>query len=121
MNRVNFLGYMVENSTIRPSIEKTPAVENFPVPKKNDVSFTSYFRSFICGYAAIARPLSDLLRKNNDFVMAKAQMVAFRQFIERLMNAPVLKLYNPNAAIEVHTDVSMYGYGGEEYIQWIIK
>ena len=73
---------------------------------------TSYFRRLTCGYATIPRPLSDLLRKNNDFVIGEAQMVAFRQLKERLMNARVLKLYNSNATTEIHTDASMYGYGG---------
>jgi len=70
--KVNFLGYVVESGTFKPGIEKTQAVADFPIPsdKKGVQKFlelTSYFRRFVEGYTVIAKPLSDMLRKEVRF------------------------------------------------------
>lgn len=115
-SKVDFLGYILENGTIRPPEAKTNAVKSFkePVDRKGVQRFlglTSYFRRFIESYAVIAKLLSDLLRKDTKFAFKEEQRVAFRQLIEALAKSPVLRLYNPKALTEVHTDASMYGYG----------
>lgn len=110
------MGYVLENSTIRPSEEKTKAVEQFPIPKdrravQRFLVLTSYFRRFIPDYALIAKPLSDLLKKNAKFKMGDDQILAFQQLKVALVGASVLRLFNPNAETEIHTDASKYGYG----------
>jgi len=114
--RVEFLGYIVENGTIRPSKNKTEAVANFPIPRDKKaiqrfLGLTSYFRKFIDGYAVVAKPLSDLLRKDSEFEFKELQEVAFNQLKAELMKKPVLHLYNPQAEMEIHTDASKYGFG----------
>lgn len=109
VRRMDFLGYIVENGTIAFSGTKTKAVENFPLPhdKKSLQSFlgrTSYFRRFIEGYAVVAKPLSDLLRKDSKFGLRNEEMAFFQQLKLALTKAPVLKLYNPKSITEVHAD-----------------
>lgn len=72
---------------------------------------TSYFRRFVEGYATIAKPLSDLLRKGSEFRITDEVVASFQQLKLVLTRDPVLKLFNVNAATEVHTDASKYGYG----------
>ncbi|GBP11387.1 hypothetical protein EVAR_91278_1 [Eumeta japonica] len=62
-------------------------------------------------YATIAKPLSDLLRKENKFELKEEALSAFQQLKLVLMKDPVLKLFNVNAITEVHTDASKFGYG----------
>lgn len=67
------MGHIIENGTIRPSTEKTECVMKFPEPKtlkqvQSFIGLTSYLRKYIEGYSIIAKPLTDLLRKNKDFV-----------------------------------------------------
>lgn len=114
--KVIFLGYVVQNGSIKPSDEKVKAVNNFPIPTDRKavqrfLGLASYFRKFIEDYAVIAKPLTDLLRKNVDFVISDEMLIACRQLKEALSSAPVLKLYDPDAVTEVHTDASKYGYG----------
>lgn len=59
----------------------------------------------------VAKPLSDLLRRDVQFTMEEEQLLAFQQLKAALVKAPVLRLYNPKALTEVHTDASMHGYG----------
>lgn len=114
--KVQFLGYVVENGTIRPSDEKTQAVANFPLPgdKKAVQRFlglTSYFRKFVDGYALIAKPLTDMLRKDCQFMFKELQQVAFEQLKAALVSKPVLQLYDHGAATKIHTDASKFGFG----------
>lgn len=115
--KINFLGHILENGTISPSTEKTRAVETFPQPRnvKNVQSFlglTGFFRKFIHQYALKARPLSNLLKKDVKFVFGSEQVAAFNELKQSLCAKPVLRLYNPKADTELHTDASALGYGG---------
>ncbi|GFU02861.1 transposon Tf2-6 polyprotein [Nephila pilipes] len=58
----------IEDGTIRPSLNKTLTVQNFPEPQnlkgfQSFLGLTGFFRKFIANYSKIAKPLSDLLRK----------------------------------------------------------
>lgn len=70
--RIEFLGQVIEDDKIYPSPGKILAVTNFPIPKtiKNVQSFlglTGYFRKFINQYSLLAKPLSDMLKKDREF------------------------------------------------------
>ena len=69
-----------------------------------------YFRKFIQNYALIARPLSDLLRKNAAFVWQTPQEDAFSRLKQALIEAPVLQLYRSDRETELHCDASRDGY-----------
>ena len=114
--KVYYLGYIVEGGTIRPSTEKTKAVEQFPEPKniKSVQSFlglTGFFRKFIAGYASIARPLSNLTKNDVCFQFGKDEREAFKMLKDALCRQAVLALYSPNAETELHTDASSLGLG----------
>ena len=75
------------------------------------LELNSYFRRFIPDYAIIVKPLSDLLKKNVKFEMGQNEIIAFEQLRNSLVTAHVLKLFNPKAVTEIHSDGSMYDYG----------
>ncbi|GIY83445.1 retrovirus-related Pol polyprotein from transposon 297, partial [Caerostris extrusa] len=109
-------GHIVENGTIRPSPAKTIAVKRFPVPTnvkriQSFLGLTSYFRKFIPEYSKIAKPLSDLLRKDHPFTMGEDQIDAFEKLKNLLTRSPVLTIFKQGRTTELHTDASKYGYG----------
>ncbi|GFW65186.1 retrovirus-related Pol polyprotein from transposon 17.6 [Trichonephila clavipes] len=114
--KVEFLDHVVENGTIRPSIAKTIAVKKFPVPTtvkqvQSFLGLTGYFRKFIPAYSQIAKPLSDLTRKDNPFMFEQPQMEAFEKLKKLLTESPVLSIFQQGRTIELHTDASQQGYG----------
>ncbi|GFT15371.1 retrovirus-related Pol polyprotein from transposon opus [Trichonephila clavipes] len=74
--KIEFLGHIVESGTIKPSPTKTLAVRKFPEPTtikqvQSFLGLTGYFRKYIKDYSKIAKPLSDLTRKENFLVFSK--------------------------------------------------
>lgn len=115
--KITFLGHILENGTVKPSREKTSAVRNFPQPKnakaiQSFLGLTGFFRKFIPKYASVAKPLSELLQKDVKFKFGDSQLCAFNELKRLLCSEPVLRLYNPKAETELHTDASALGYGG---------
>lgn len=113
---IAFLGHIITNGTIRPSAEKTRAVQQFPEPKnakqvQSFLGLTGYFRKYIRSYATIARPLSDLLRASTPFKFEHEQKAAFQKLKDILCNEPVLHLFKQGAKLELHTDASKLGFG----------
>jgi ribonuclease HI len=114
--KIEFLGYVIEGGTIRPSPEKTIAVQNFPEPKnikqiQSFLGLTGYFRKFIENYSKIAKPLSDLLRNETEFRFGVEQKQAFEALKQSLTNDPVLHIFRQGAKLELHTDASSHGFG----------
>lgn len=114
--KVEFLGHVIENNTVRPIERKIEPVLKFPQPTNTKqmqsfLGLAGYFRKYIPNYAIIARPLSELLKANEKFRFDEKERVAFNQLKTMLCERPVLRLYNPKAQTELHTDASLYGYG----------
>jgi len=67
--KIYFLGHNIEDGNVWPRQEKTDAVSKFSVPKnfravQAFLGLTGFFRKFVLNYSQIARPLTDLLRKD---------------------------------------------------------
>ena len=81
---ITFLGYQLSASGLRPTAEMTEKIlkAKAPCTKKQLRSFLGligFYRSFLPNFAAIAVPLTDLLRKGspNQLVWTEAQESAF--------------------------------------------
>jgi len=116
--RVEFLGYIIENGTVRPSERKVKVVMRFPEPRnvkqiQTFLGLSGYFRKFVPNYSTIARPLSNLLRTNVKFRFDMAERSASKQLKVILCQQPVLNLFRVGAETELHTDASKCGYGSD--------
>jgi hypothetical protein len=115
--QLEYLGHEISVKGVRPGQAKTKAISNYPRPKnvhevRQFIGLTSYFRKFIQGFAAIAKPLTTLTKNNVPFVWNEEEEQAFQILIRRLVERPVLALYNQEAITELHTDASIHGLGG---------
>lgn len=115
--RIEFLGYEIEDGKIWPTETKIHAIMNFPEPKnihavQSFLGLTGYLRKFIPLYALLARPLSNLLKKDVKFMFGAQQKASFNQLKQAMTKKPVLAIFKYGAETELHTDASKYALAG---------
>ena len=115
VREVEFLGHLVSSKGVRTVQRLTDAVQEWPVPTniKDVQSFLglcNYYRRFVLHYAAIAQPLSDLVRTKY-FEWNKPQQEAFERLKEALSSAPILRHATATDTFVATTDASKYAVG----------
>ncbi|CAH2218043.1 jg26686 [Pararge aegeria aegeria] len=115
--RVNFLGFEINKDGIKPGSQKTEAVSKFPTPRNQHevrrfLGLASFFRRFVKGFALVARPLTNLLKKNISWQWGQAEVQSFETIKKLLSDRPILALYDHNAETQLHTDASKLGVAG---------
>ena len=134
--RVLYLGHIVSREGIHTDPSKIEAVKKWPIPQNTKdvrkfLGFTGYYRRFVKGYAALARPLTDLLvghptkqKGKKKKVVAKTpfkwgqeEQTSFEAIISHLTSPPVLAYADYSRPFELHTDASCNGLGAVLYQQ----
>lgn len=113
----NYLGHEITAGTIQPGQAKIDCVAKYKAPKnvheiRQFIGLASYFRKFIRGFAEIARPLTELTKKESEWRWGPEQQIAFETLKKNLIERPILGIYDRNAETELHTDASKLGLGG---------
>ena len=130
--KVLYIDHVVSQEGIQTDPTRIEAVKSWPIPQyTKDVGkflgFTGYYRRFIKGYAAIARPLNDLLvgyatnpkAKQNEKTLARKpkfhwgdeQQASFNTIISKLISPPILAYADYSKPFSVLTDASSNGLG----------
>lgn len=114
---INYLGFEIDQYGVRPGAAKIEAVRYFPVPKavkqvRQFLGLTGYFRKFVKNYSAIVKPLTTLTKKNIPWHWGAPETKAFEDLKSRLIERPILAIYDPTLATEIHTDASQDGIAG---------
>lgn len=110
---ITFLGHIISENQIKPDETKMDAVKNFPRPRdpkgiKSFLGLVGYFRRFIDNFALLALPLTRLLKKNVPFNWTSEQQKAFEALKNKLLEKPILQIFDPTKPLNVQTDASNY-------------
>ncbi|POM76783.1 Reverse transcriptase [Phytophthora palmivora] len=111
------LGCFVSRVGVRADLEKvkvTIAAWTTPWSPKDLrkwLGLANYLHKHSTGYAELARPLSDLLKKDADWVWEQQHQDAFDSIKASLQQAPVLALPDENKSFNVVCDASGYAIG----------
>ena len=102
---------------MRMEKEKVQGVVEWPVPKsvKNVQKFlglANYYRWFVKDFAKIARPLHEVMRKENKWSWGEKQQKAFEELKERFITEPVLVTPDLDKEMRVEADASDFVMGG---------
>ena len=96
-DRNDYLGFEVSVEGVHANPDKVKAVVEWPIPStvKDVRSFhglASYYRKSIRGFSEMARPLTNLTRKDQDWRWENKQEAAFLKMKTALATATVLQL-----------------------------
>lgn len=116
-SEIDYLGYEISESGLRPGTKKIQAVADFPRPTnahqiRQFIGLASFFRRFVYNFATIVRPLTKLTKADARWSWGTDQETAFQCIKNKLVTRPLLALYNPQFETEVHCDASKIGIGG---------
>ena len=117
-SEVNFLGFIINETGISADPKKVSAVKNFPKPRtQRDVraflGLSGYYRALIKNYGHVARPLTNLLKKEMkaNIEWTSEHESSFQELKNLLINAPILGHFIPGGQMILYTDSSNYAMG----------
>ena len=108
---------MISDEGIQPLPEKLESIAKMPVPQnakqvKQFLELVGYYRKFVPCFSDIARPLTQLTRKNEGFNWSTECNKCFHMLKDYLQEAQILRYPDPIADYILYTDASKYAYAG---------
>jgi hypothetical protein len=93
---VSYLGHVIGQNGVRPDEKRIDAVQNFPEPRttrelKSFLGLAGYYRRFIPNFSKIAKPLTELLKKNTPYILDDKTERAFVTLKTTLTTEPLLQ------------------------------
>lgn len=92
------------------------AILSWPIPDnvrelRGFLGLAGFYRKFVRHFAVIARPLTNLLKKNTLFVWTDEHQQAFQALQQALCTALVLCIPNFTKVLAIETDACQTGVG----------
>ena len=115
-HNIEALGHRISRVGIHTSPDKVAAIRDMAAPTnvrliRTFLGLAGYYRRFIKDYATIARPLSELTKKDHPFAWGDRQQRAFEALKQRLCEEPILAAPDFSLPFVIYTDASSFGLG----------
>ncbi|KAL0283069.1 UNVERIFIED_CONTAM: Retrovirus-related Pol polyprotein from transposon [Sesamum radiatum] len=101
---------------VQPDPAKVKAILEWEPPKnvsevRSFLGLAGYYRRFVKDFSVVAKPLTNLLKKNAPFNWNDRCAQSFEELKRRLTSAPILALPSGDGGYVVYTDASRQGLG----------
>ena len=113
---IPFLGCFIGKRGLRADPAKIRAIVDWPVPRNQKdlrkwLGLANYLHKYSANYADMARPLSNLLKKDVDWCWSNTDYDAFQAVKESFLHTPILALPDPDRPFSVVCDASGFVIG----------
>ena len=117
VREVEFLEVVIGLEGIKMEKEKVKGVLEWPMPRcvkdmQKFLGLANYYCRFIEGFAMVARPLHDLVKKDKKWDWMEKQKKTFKELKEQFTKEPVLAAPDIDKKIRMEVDASDYMIGG---------
>jgi hypothetical protein len=114
---VEYLGMLIRENHISINSAKVQVATDWPTPRdlkdiRGFLGFANFYRCFIEGFARIARPLNDLIKKDTPWSWGQPQQEAFTKLKARFTSSPVLVMWQLNLETRMEVDALTFAMGG---------
>jgi hypothetical protein len=116
LEKISFLRHILTAEGVAVDPGKVETVSNWQQPTnvseiKSFLGLVGYYRRFIEGFSKIARPMTELLKKEKKFNWTESCEKSFQELKKRLTTAPALTLPDIQRDFVVYCDASRQGLG----------
>ncbi|KAK1666836.1 hypothetical protein QYE76_054995, partial [Lolium multiflorum] len=116
LKEVGFLGHILSAGGIAVDPAKIKTVAEWKAPTTQTevhtfLGLAGYYRRFVEGFSSIARPMTQLLKKDKKFEWTDKCEESFQQLKLRLTSATILIMPNITKPFDVYFDASKIGLG----------
>lgn len=113
VKKINFLGLVMGEGGIKMQEEKVAGVLEQPMPKmikdvQKFLGLANYYRQFVKDFAKIAKPMHQLVRKDEKWSWGEEQETVFKQLKKVFTTQSVLVAPDLDREMWVETNVSEY-------------
>ncbi|KAK1646357.1 hypothetical protein QYE76_064162 [Lolium multiflorum] len=116
LKEVGFLGHVISAGGVSVDPSKIQSIMEKKAPTNQTevrafLGLAGYYRKFVEGFSSIARPLTQLLKKDKKFEWTDKCEASFQELKKRLVTAPVLTMPDITKDFDVYCDASKLGLG----------
>ena len=110
-----YLGHLILGEGIEPVPEKLESIKQMPTPRtpkevKQFLGLIGYYRKFIPKFSDVARPLTNLTKKDLPYEWTPECTKTFEMLKNLLTQEPILKYPDPGKPYTLYTDASKYAW-----------
>jgi len=108
---VKYRGFELSDRGVSATADKVEAIKGYPTPKnarnvRAFIGLASFYRRLVPNFVEIAKPLTALTRKNQEFAWGPTQQDVFDCLKQKLSTTPVLAFPNFGLPFILTTDAS---------------
>jgi hypothetical protein len=116
LKEVGFLGHVISAGGLSVAPSKITSIlerkaPTNPTKVRAFLWLAGYYQKFVEGFSSIARPMTQLLKKDKKFEWTEKCEQSFQELKKRLVSAPILTMPDITKSFDVYCDASKLGLG----------